>query len=71
MAAIATSIDSRTAPGSPLPTNRLRRRVLASDLTDGGSVTTYYYREAGGARGSTTSMASIPAGATVQRKVTV
>ncbi len=48
----------------------VRVQAREQDLAP-GAVITYYYREAGGARGSATSMASIPAGATVQRKVTV
>lgn len=50
---------------APLRPHATVERVVAL-----GAGTTYYYREAGGARGSTTSVASIPAGATVQRKVT-
>lgn len=50
---------SRYSPGNGL------------NLSAGGtSTTTYYYRTTAGARGSTTSVASIPAGAVVLRAVT-
>lgn len=52
---------------APLRPHATVERVVAL----GAGTTTYHYRTTAGARGSTTSMASIPAGATVQRKVTV
>lgn len=52
---------------APLRPHATVERVVAL----GAGTTTYYYRTTAGARGSTTSVASIPAGATVQRKVTV
>lgn len=39
-------------------------------LLDGGAVTTYYFRRTDGTRGNTTALASIPAGAVVERIVT-
>ncbi len=48
---------------------RIRAAVERVVALDAGT-TTYHYREAGGARGSTTSVASIPAGAVVLRAVT-
>lgn len=38
--------------------------------TPATTVTTYYYRESGGTRGSATSLASVPAGAVIERTVT-
>lgn len=72
MAAITTTIRPGTASGAPLPTTGMRARFLVSPLpvTPSTSVTTYYYRTTAGARGSTTSVASIPAGAVVLRAVT-
>lgn len=72
MAAITTTIRPGTASGAPLPTTGMRARFLVSPLpvTPSTSVTTYYYREAGGTRGSTTSVGSIPVGAVVERRVT-
>lgn len=35
-----------------------------------GPTTTYYYRTSGGTRGSTTALASVPAGAVIERTVT-
>jgi len=36
-------------------------------VPEAGATTTYYYRETGGARGSTTDAGAIPAGAVVER----
>jgi hypothetical protein len=36
-------------------------------LQGGGSVTTYYYRQTDGTRGSTTSLSSVPVGAVIER----
>jgi hypothetical protein len=35
-----------------------------------GGVTTYYYRTSAGARGSTTDLGAVPAGAVIERTVT-
>jgi len=71
MAATTTVISPRNTPGSPLPTDTRRSRFLASTIpiTQGGSVTTYYYRTAAGASGSATTVGDIPAGAVVERTV--
>lgn len=48
----------------------LRPRAAVERVVALGAGTTYYYRTTAGARGSTTSVASIPAGAVVLRAVT-
>ncbi len=48
----------------------LRPRATVERVVALGAGTTYYYREAGGARGSATSAGAIPAGAVVLRAVT-
>lgn len=50
---------------APLRPHATVERVVAL-----GAGTTYYYRTAGGARGSATSAGAIPAGAVVLRAVT-
>lgn len=54
-------VTSPTA--AALRPHRVIGRVVAL-----GATTTYHYREAGGARGSTTSIGAIPAGAVVLRR---
>lgn len=51
---------------APLRPHATVERVVAL----GAGTTTYYYRTTAGARGSTTSVASIPAGAVVERVAT-
>ena len=48
----------------------VRPHVALGRVVAIGAVTTYYYRETGGARGSATSAGAIPAGAVVLRAVT-
>jgi len=55
--------DPDYLPSGPVP--NANGAVLAD-----GSVTTYYYRTSGGTRASTTSLASVPAGAVIERIVT-
>lgn len=45
-------------------------RKAPSSTPAAPAVTTYFYRTTGGARGSTTSVGAIPAGAIVERVVT-
>jgi hypothetical protein len=56
------------APTTPFAARRGTARGAFPVL--GGGVTTYYYRTSAGARGSTTDLGSIPAGAVIERTVT-
>lgn len=53
--------------GNTYAASRAHRPAFA---TASGATTTYYYRTAGGADGSTTDPDAIPAGAVVERTVT-
>ena len=73
MAALTSAIAS-TISGTILPTTSHRKRILTSVFpmpTAEAKVTTYYYRQTNGTRGSTTSTGGIPVGAVVERIVTV
>lgn len=66
---ITTTLDSGL-DGTLGGTKSWRKATTTLTGTPAGVTTTYYYREAGGTRGSTTSVGSIPVGAVVERRVT-
>lgn len=52
------------------PAHQTMREVVRGQIADARSTTTYYYRTALGADGSTTDPDAIPAGAIVEQVVT-
>lgn len=69
MATVITTLDSGL-DGTLAGVKSWRKASTTLTGTPAGVTTTYYYREAGGTRGSTTTIGAIPVGAVVERRVT-